>query len=89
MKLTKNIIKGFITSIFGIATIIITLFLVFTEAMDFMWQGAVGIVLGTALLLSPDSIVKALGKLISITNNKRNDGDDPITVEKAKKDDSN
>lgn len=63
-KFTKNIIKGIVTSIFGIATMIITLFLWWTGSMDFIWGGIAGLAMGTILLLAPDTIVEKLGDVI-------------------------
>jgi len=64
MKFTKNIIKGLITSAIGVATMVITLFLIFTGSMDFVWGGLAGLAMGTILLLAPDTLVKKLGDVI-------------------------
>lgn len=87
MKMTKNIIKGLITSIFGVATMIITLFLIFTGAMDFVWGGLAGLAMGTILLLAPDTIVKKLGDVIkSVGLNKTGV---EANIEEQKKEDKN
>lgn len=65
MKMTKNIIKGLVTSIIGIITMIVTIFLVFTGSMSFVWEGIAGLCLGTILLLAPDTIIKKIGDVIS------------------------
>lgn len=64
MKVTKNIVKGIITSSIGVATMVITLFLIFTKSMDFVWGGLAGLTMGTILLLAPDTLVKKLGDVI-------------------------
>lgn len=64
MKFTKNVIKGIITSAIGVATMVITLFLIFTGSMDFVWGGLAGLAMGTILLLAPDTLVKKLGDVI-------------------------
>lgn len=64
MRFTKNVIKGIITSAIGVATMVITLFLIFTGAMDFVWGGLAGLAMGTILLLAPDTLVKKLGDVI-------------------------
>lgn len=64
MKITQNIVKGLITSAIGLATMIVTLFLVFTGSMDFVWSGIAGLSIGAVLLLAPDTIVKSFGKML-------------------------
>lgn len=65
-RMTRNILKGVITSIFGVVTMVVTLFLVFTDSMDFIWEGLAGLGFGTLLLLAPDTIVKQLGNVIKM-----------------------
>lgn len=72
MKITQNIIKGFITSAIGLTTMVVTLFLVFTKSMDFVWSGVAGLGIGCVLLLAPDTIVKSFGNLIDRMRGKSN-----------------
>ncbi len=62
--MTKNIIKGIITSVIGVITMILTLLLILAGSIDFIWEGLAGLSIGTILLLSPDTIVKKLGDVI-------------------------
>jgi hypothetical protein len=72
MKFTKNVVKGLITSTIGMATMIVTLFLIFTGSMDFVWSGVVGLAVGCVLLLAPDTIVKRFGDLLGNMSGKGN-----------------
>lgn len=64
MKVTKNIVKGIITSAIGVATMVVTLLLIFAGTLDFVWEGIAGLTMGTILLLAPDTIVRKLGDVI-------------------------
>lgn len=72
-KLKENIYKGILTTIFGCITLIIVLILVFMSKMTFVWNGVAGIVIGTVLLLSPDTLINEFGKLIDKFTNGKND----------------
>ena len=65
MSMKYNIIKGWITSIFGIALMIISIILWFTGTIPLIWEGAVGIILGTILLFSPRTIEKKVSEFVS------------------------
>lgn len=68
----NNIFKSVITSIFGILTMLITLFLVFVGSIDFIWSGIAGLSIGVILLLSPDKLVSEIGDFINkFTNTKK------------------
>lgn len=54
----KNIIKGWITSIIGVVTMVLTLFLVYMDQMDFVWNGVAGLSIGVILLMAPRTIEK-------------------------------
>lgn len=64
MKVIKNIIKGIITSAIGVATMIVTLLLIWAGTIDFVWEGIAGLAIGTILLLAPDTFVKKMGDVI-------------------------
>ncbi len=75
----RNVVKGFITSIIGIAIMLITLSLVFTGVMDWVWNGIGGIIIGTVLLLSPDTLVKKIGLFFRGASRNRDDDDNCYT----------
>lgn len=68
--LKGNIIKGWITSIVGVITMITTLLLVFTSQIDFIWNGIAGLSIGTILLMAPQTIEKQFIKLFGIMKGK-------------------
>lgn len=59
-RLKENIVKGYITSIVGTTTMILTLILIATKVFDFVWEGVAGLCVGLLLLISP----KDIGKII-------------------------
>lgn len=60
-----NIFKAIITSTIGIVTMLLTLVLVATSTIDFVWGGIAGLILGCVMLLSPDTIIKKFGDLLN------------------------
>lgn len=54
----QNVIKGWITTIIGTATMVLTLILIFTQVIDFVWEGIGGLVVGSILLMAPQTIEK-------------------------------
>ncbi|GEM_PF-2579271 len=56
MSVQTNIVKGWITSIVGTITMVITLVLIWTKDIDFVWQGVAGLITGSILLLAPGAI---------------------------------
>ena len=69
----NNIVKSIITTIFGILTMLVTLFLVFIGSIDFIWSGIAGISIGAILVLSPDTLVTKLGDFIGKFVNTKKD----------------
>lgn len=65
-----NLIKGWITSIIGIITMIVSLLLVFTGQIDFVWDGVAGLSIGTVLLMAPQTIEKQFIRLFSMMSTK-------------------
>lgn len=61
----KNMVKGWITSIIGIATMCLTLFLIYNSTISFIWEGIGGLVIGTILLLAPQTIEKKISQVIN------------------------
>lgn len=64
MKIRKNVINGWVTTIVGIATMVISLVLVWQKVFDFVWEGIGGLVIGTFLLMAPRTIEKILMEAI-------------------------
>lgn len=62
--LKQNIVKGWITTIIGTITMILTLFLIFTKVIDFMWEGIAGLSIGCILVMAPKTIEKKVSELI-------------------------
>lgn len=56
----RNVISGWATTIVGIATMIISLVLVWQKVFDFVWEGIGGLTIGTVLLMAPKTIEKAI-----------------------------
>lgn len=75
----RNVIKGVITSIIGVIVMFITISLVFTGVMDWVWNGIGGLVIGTVLLLSPDTLVKKVGLFFKAGSKDRDEEDDYYT----------
>lgn len=90
MKLKVNIIKGFITSLIGVVTMLITLLLVFMGDMDFIWNGIAGIAIGCTLLLAPQTIEKKFSEIIitaTSSSKPKASADEDSTEDDTKKDD--
>lgn len=64
MKLTQNILKGYFTTLVGVATVVITLLLIYNDKMDFVWNGVAGLSIGTVLILAPQSIERLFVSMI-------------------------
>ncbi len=64
MKLTQNILKGYLTTLVGVATVVVTLVVVFRGTMEFVWNGVAGLCIGTALILAPQTIEKIFMKIL-------------------------
>lgn len=52
----KNILDAWITTIIGTATMILTLVLLLTKDIGFVWEGIGGLVIGTILLIAPKTV---------------------------------
>jgi hypothetical protein len=72
----RNILKAWVTSIIGIAAMVITLVLVYNDKMDFVWDGVAGLTIGTTLLLAPRTIEKQFSNLVG-----RFSGSSSVTTE--------
>lgn len=58
MGLKRNAIQGWATTIVGLITMGITLYLIFTGQMVFMWNGVLGLGMGSILVMAPKTIEK-------------------------------
>lgn len=62
-KIRDNVVKNWISTILGVATMIVTLYLVYTGQIVFMWNGAIGIGLGATLVFADvKSVIMAVIK---------------------------
>lgn len=64
---TQNVKKGWITTCLGIIVVLAALVFVYTGTIVFLWDGVVGIALGTLLIMSPETIEKKLLSLFTKT----------------------
>lgn len=64
-KAFKNILKGWITSLVGTSTMVISLVLVYKGTMTFVWEGIGGLVAGCLLLVAPETVEKKISEAIS------------------------
>ena len=60
----KNIIKGWVTSLLGIAVCYLTYVEIKEGSFSFVWEGLSGFGLGVTLLLAPDDFIKILKDLV-------------------------
>jgi len=65
LNIKRNIIKGWITTIFGVVTIVITLNLIYKNKITFMWDGVLGITLGSLLIMSPQTIESKISQFLN------------------------
>lgn len=74
--LKKNVLKGWITSIIGVITMVLTLVLVFCDQIDFVWDGVAGLSIGTILLMAPQTIEKYFVRLFGAMSGRGGRDDD-------------
>lgn len=79
MQIRENVVKGWVTSVIGLITMIVTIILVYREVIDFTWDGVVGLVIGSLLLMAPKTIEKKVSEAIGAWGgksvSKENQGD--------------
>lgn len=56
----KNILKGYITTLIGLAICYITYTKIEDGSFSFVWEGIAGFGLGVVLILTPDDFVKII-----------------------------
>lgn len=71
-KAAKNIVSGWITTLIGTATMIITLFLVYKGTITFIWEGIGGLIVGCLLLVAPQTVEKKISEAISAFSKNNN-----------------
>ncbi len=76
----ENVVKGWITSLVGVVTMGLTLFLVFNGTFDFVWDGIGGLVIGCILLMAPQTIEKKVSEAIKRWNGSTS-GDSSISID--------
>lgn len=64
MSLKTNMLKGWITSVIGVVTMGMTLYLIFNGTFTFVWEGVAGLSIGTVLLIAPTTIETAFIKIL-------------------------
>ena len=72
----RNVLGGWITTIIGTATMVVTLFLVYKGTFTFVWEGIGGLIIGCVLLLAPETIEKKVSDAISVILKKNNQQQD-------------
>lgn len=78
-------IKGLITSIVGVAAMILSLVSIWYDKIDFVWDGIAGLCIGTVLLLAPKTIEKNFIAIISkFTTKSKPVGSSPEVPEDLK-----
>lgn len=70
MQIRENVVKGWVTSVIGLITMIVTIILVYREVIDFTWDGVVGLVIGSLLLMAPKTIEKKVSEAIGAWGGK-------------------
>lgn len=76
-KTFKKILDSWITSLAGVAAYVLTTILIWQRVFDFVWEGIGGYVIGTILLMAPQSIESLVAKAIDnkINSNKETESD--------------
>lgn len=64
MPFKINTARDIITLVIGFATSILALILMGQRIIDFVWEGAVGLVVGSILIYNPSRITKLVGDVI-------------------------
>ena len=77
MKFNQNIIKGWITSIVGVCVYVVTTILWLTNVIPMKWEGVLGYLVGTFLLLAPDKIISLTRTYITKKQPSANAEDEP------------
>lgn len=63
-KRIKNMIDSWVTTLLGVATIVLTLVLIYRGTFDFLWEGVAGLVTGSILIVAPKTIEQKLSEFI-------------------------
>ena len=68
----KNIIDGVVTTLVGTGVMVMTVIMLWTGKISFMWEGVLGLVVGCILLIAPRDITKLIGDYFK----SKKDGED-------------
>lgn len=80
MPIKENVIKGWLTTIFGVAILVITLVLIWQKVITFKWEGTIGLVIGMLFLFIRRTFLeKAIIKAIESWGKRSNSGYDNYT----------
>ena len=60
-----NIIRGWLTTLIGLAVAIVTITLVLNKAFDFIWEGAAGLGVCAILIMAPETVEKKITEVIN------------------------
>lgn len=66
----SNFIKGWVTSVIGVVIYIVTLLMIYNNKLNWLWEGFGAMILGTILLLAPQTIEKWINKIVNCKTNK-------------------
>lgn len=66
----SNFIKGWVTSVIGVVIYIVTLLMIYNNKLNWLWEGFGAMILGTILLLAPQTIEKWINKIVNFKTNK-------------------
>jgi hypothetical protein len=75
-KAIRNVLSGWVTTLIGTATMVVTLFLVYKGTFTFVWEGIGGLIIGCVLLIAPETIEKKVSDAISVIIKKNNQQQD-------------
>lgn len=66
----KNIVDGVATTMAGLLVLGLTIAMLWTSRISFVWEGIAGLASGTILLLSPKDVIKLLKGYIKAWGSK-------------------
>lgn len=77
-ELKRNIIKGWITTVFGVLACSIVSLLLAKKEIYFVWEGIAGYSVGAILIIAPDKVSELVSGLLGrVSNSKQQKHDEP------------
>lgn len=70
-NVSSNVVKGWITTVIGTVTTILTLILIYKGVFDFTWEGLCGLSIGALLIIAPKTIESKISQIITGLTNKK------------------